>query len=152
MSLFSTLRLEPWRTRVLWASLALNVFGACLLATPLLWRHPHPPPRPMSLEFMVRRMAHHLPEADAETLRAAMREGRPQFEAARERLEQARLAVADTLRREPYDPRATAAALAVMQARLGELAGRFEESFVAAMTRLSPEGRAAMAGLMVTRR
>lgn len=135
--------LEPWRTRVLWASLGLNLFCLALLAVPYMsHRRPSGPP---SFDMIVGRIARDLPAADADTFRQAMGGQRPEFDAARERLAQSRAALAHSIAEQPFDPAATRAALTAMQDRLRDGASRFDDDLVTAMTELSPAGRTQLA-------
>ena len=53
--------LEPWRSRLLWLSLGLNVFAAALLVTLVVW-HPHGPdhPGPPGFDTLVQRISRNL--------------------------------------------------------------------------------------------
>ncbi len=142
--------LEPWRTRLLWLSLGLNVFAAALLAAPML--HPRPTPGPPSFNRAVARMSHDLPPDDAQVFREAMTREQPWYELGRQRLDEAREQVAKTVVQEPFDPAATQLALQGMQDRMREGAARFDESLVLALSRLSPEGRVRLAESLRRRR
>jgi uncharacterized membrane protein len=145
--------LEPWRSRLLWLSLALNVFAAALIAAPLLWhRPPGGPPTPPSFDTLVQRMARGLAPNDAEAFKAAMAKERPWYELGRQRLDEARDNVAEMVARTPYDPAATNAALQAMQDRMREGAVRFDESLSAAVGAMSPEGRTHLAQSLRQRR
>ena len=135
--------LEPWRTRVLWLSLGLNLFAVAALAAPMLW-HRRPPPGPPGFQVAIDHMARRLPPPDAERFRAAMAREQPWYDLSRERLNEARDAAATVVAREPFDPAAARAALQGMQERMRESAGRFDDSLVAALGTLSPEARATM--------
>jgi uncharacterized membrane protein len=135
-----TLRLlEPWRTRVLWASLCFNLFAVVALATPHLWFRP--PPGPPSLEQIADRMARHMSAPDAERFRAAMSRDPAWFDQSRSGLAAARAEVVAALRREPFDPSAMTEALAAMQDRLRDSSRRFDQRLVAALATVSPDGR-----------
>jgi uncharacterized membrane protein len=142
--------LEPWRTRLLWLSLGLNVFATALLAAPML--HPRPPPGPPSFNRAVDRMSHDLPPDDAQAFREAMTQEQPWYELGRQRLEEAREAVANSITHEPFDPATAHLALQTMQDRMRETAARFDESLVLALSRLSPEGRTRLAESLRRRR
>ncbi len=145
--------LEPWRTRVLWTSLCLNVFGLALLLVPLFIRMANRlPPGPPSFEGFVARMARDLPTADADILRIEMARERPWYEMGRDRLNESRTAVAQSVARDPFDPAAAHAALAELQNRMRESATRFDDSLVLAVTKLSPDGRARLAETLRRRR
>lgn len=142
--------LEPWRTRVLWASLGLNLFALPMLAGPHLWhgRASGPP----SFDMLVARLARGLPAADAELFRAAMARERPWYDIGRRDMEERRAAVAQAVEREPYDPAAVHAALGAMQGGFRDASARFDDSLVMAVGELSPAGRAALAQSLRRRR
>ena len=142
--------LEPWRTRVLWASVALNLFALPMLAAPRLW-NPHAS-GPPSFDSLVERMARSLPAGDAATFRTAMAREHPWYDISRRDMEEKRDAMAQVVAREPYDAAAVRAALVAMQAGLREAAGRFDDSLVLALGELSPAGRAELAETLRRRR
>ena len=131
--------LEPWRTRLLWLSLALNLFAGALIVAPHLMhrRIPGPP----GFDMIVNRMAQNLPQADADAFRAALAREQPWYDLGRNRLEDARRDVAAAVTRQPYDPQAVRAALLAMQNQLRDSALRFDDSIAMAVGQLSPEGR-----------
>lgn len=135
--------LEPWRSRVLWASLAANVFLVALLAAPhVLAGHPHGPPR---FEAIVDRLARGMGPDDASRFRATMAAERPAYDADRALVYAARRTLATQLIKQPYDPEAAMAALSQMQARMQETATRFNASMAHAVGEMSPAGRAQVA-------
>lgn len=135
--------LEPWRTRLLFLSLAINVFAIPALLAPLvLDRRPHGPP---NFERLVDRLARDLPSQDAAILRATMTREQPWYDQGRRSLDTARAEVAQAVAQTPYDPAQVDRALQSMQDRLRESAVRFDQSLVAAVGQLSPDGRARMA-------
>lgn len=145
--------LEPWRSRLLWLSLALNVFAAALVAAPHLWsRPPSGPPTPPSFDTLVQRIARGLEPQDAEAFKAAMAKERPWYELGRQRLDEARDKVAQAIATTPYDPAAANAALQAMQERMRESAVRFDESLSAAVGTMSPDGRTHLAQSLRQRR
>ncbi len=144
--------LEPWRTRVLWASLCLNVFGIALLAVPMFAHMAHRPPGPPGFDGFVARMARDLPPADAETLRTEMARERPWYEMGRDSLDESREALARAVSRDPFDQAETHSALQALQDRMRDSATRFDDSLVVAMTKLSPEGRVRLAETLRRRR
>ena len=146
--------LEPWRSRLLWFSLGLNVFAIALIAAPFVWPHQGGgPPGPPGFDTLVQRIAHGLDPKDADSFRAAMARERPWYELGRQKLDEARDNVAESVRRTPYDPVATEAALQAMQERMHESAARFDESLSMAIGELSADGRTHLAeGLRQRRR
>ena len=131
--------LEPWRTRLLWLSLALNLFAAALIAAPHLT--PLHEPGPPSFDRLVERMARDLPAPDAATFRDAMARERPWYELGRQQMTGARNELAQSVGHEPFDPATARTALQAMQEKMRESAARFDESLVTAFAQLSPEGR-----------
>ena len=138
--------LEPWRTRLLYLSLGINLFAMGLIAAPHVWhrRMPGPP----SFDMLVERMAHDLPDADAAAFRLAMARERPWYEQGRQRMLEARGAVAAKVAAEPFDAATTRASLQTMQDRIRESMARFDESLVDAVAQLSPEARVRLADTM----
>lgn len=146
--------LEPWRSRLLWLSLGLNVFAAALIVAPYVWHRPGSgPPGPPGFDMLVQRIARGLEPKDADSFRAAMARERPWYELGRKKLDEARDDVAETVGKTPYDPATTDAALKAMQDRMRESATRFDESLSMAIGELSLDGRAHLAeGLRQRRR
>ncbi len=134
--------LEPWRSRVLYASLALNLFAAAHVATILL--APHRPAGP-NFDSVVERLARPLAQPEAAAFREIMARERPWYELGRTNIEQSRLQVAIRIRAEPFDPLALRLELLRMQDRLRETASRFDDSLVMALATMPPEARVAMA-------
>lgn len=136
--------LEPWRSRLLWLSLALNVFAAALFAAPHVW-HRRPPPGPPGFDMMVDRMARSLNPADAARFRAAMAAERPAYDDGRAGVDEARRTLAARLRQEPFDPDAARAAMDALQGRVQAMSGRFNGTLAQAVGGMSPAGRAEVA-------
>lgn len=132
---------EPWRTRLLFASVAGNLFGAALIGAHLLR-----PARAMpGLDGAVEHMARDLPTDDAERLRAVLARERAWREDARRRMDEARAELSRSIGSVPYDEAAVRARMAALQARRAEASGRFGEVLIVAIGTLSPEGRARLA-------
>ena len=133
--------LEPWRTRVLWLSVAGNMFCAALIGGHALQRHPGPP----GLEGAVARMARDLPPEDSARFLAILANERPWYEQARRRMEESRIALSRSMGRTPYDEQEVRLRMLEFQARWVETSSRFGESLLEALGALSPEGRARLA-------
>ena len=132
---------EPWRTRLLFASVAGNLFCAALIGAHLLR-----PARAMpGLDGAVEHMARDLPSDDAERFRAVLARERAWREDARRRMDQARAELSRSIGSTPYDEAAVRARMAALQARRAEASGRFGEVLIVAIGTLSPEGRARLA-------
>ena len=136
-----TLR-EPWRTRVLWLSIAGNLFATALIGAHLAFR---PQPGPPGLAGAAERMARDLPAADAARFRAMLDRERPWYDMARRRMAEARMDLSRSIASDPYDEAAVREQMRNYQARWSETSGRFGESLLAAIGTLSPEGRAKLA-------
>ncbi len=132
---------DPWRTRVLWLSIAGNLFAAALIGTRLAAGSPAPP----GLAGAAERMARDLPPTDAAQFRATLDRERPWFDAARHRMAEARAELARSIAQNPYDENAVHERMAAYQARWAETSGRFGDSLLTAIGTLSPAGRAKLA-------
>ena len=133
---------EPWRTRVLWLSIAGNLFSATLIGAHLAAERPQGPP---GLAGAAERMARDLPAADAARFRATLDRERPWYDIARRRMAEARADLSHSIAQNPYDEDAVRERMLIYQARWAETSGRFGESLLTAIGTLSPEGRARLA-------
>ena len=133
---------DPWRTRVLWLSIAGNLFGGALIGAHLATRPGKAAP---GLEGALEHMARDLPPHDAARLRATLDRERPWFDMAKRGMGEARADLARSIAREPYDEAAIRRRMDAFQALRAETAARFGESLLAAIGTLSPEGRAKLA-------
>ena len=133
---------DPWRTRVLWLSLAGNLFAAPLIGAHLIMHRSFGPP---GLDGAVERMARALPNADAARFRATLDHERPWYDLARRRMDKSRVALSGAIAHEPYDEAAVRARMQEWQARWIETSTRFGDSLLTAIGGLSPEGRARLA-------
>ena len=133
---------EPWRTRLLFLSVAGNLVALALLVSHLATHRGHGPP---GLEGVVERMARNLPPADAAAFRAVLDRERPWYQQARRRLDDSQANLARSIARDPYDEDAVRQSLQALQAGLQETSGRFNDSLLAAIGVLSPEGRTRLA-------
>ncbi len=133
---------EPWRTRVLWLSIAGNLFSATLIGAHLATGRP---PGPPGLAGAAERMARDLPTADAARFRAALDHERPWYDTARHRMAEARADLSRSIAQNPYDEAAVRERILTFQARWAETSSRFGDSLLTAIGTLSPEGRARLA-------
>jgi len=133
---------DPWRTRVLWLSLAGNLFAATLISTHLATQRA---PGPPGLDGVVERMARDLPAADAATFRATLAHERPWYDLARRRMDESREALSKAIAQQPYDEAAVRARMQEWQARWIETSSRFGDSLLSAVGTLSPDGRVRLA-------
>ena len=133
---------EPWRTRLLLASLAGNLFAVGLVAAFFAFAPPRRPPGP---EAAVERMARDLAGPDAERFRAAMQHAWPQQERARRAMDEARMEMARSIGQTPYDADAVRQAMLRWQSAWLEWSNQFGAGMLAAVSGLSPDGRARLA-------
>ena len=133
---------DPLRTRVLWLSLAGNLFAATLIGTHLATRHA---PGPPGLDGVVERMARDLPAADAAIFRVTLAHERPWYDLARRRMDESREALSKAIAQQPYDEAAVRALMQEWQARWIETSSRFGDSLLSAIGTLSPDGRVRLA-------
>lgn len=131
---------EPWRTRLLFASVAGNLFSAALIGAYVL--------RPHGLQGMenaVEHMTRDLPVADAERFRAVLAREKALQSKAWHRVSEARADLLRSIGHTPYDEAEVRARMADFQQRRAESSRKFGESLVVAIGTLSPEGRARVA-------
>src|SRR3954454_23821957 len=102
---------EPWRTRLLFGSFALNLFTLALIGAHYAVPGPHRPEPQRIVDHMVRE----LPAADADRFRLVMNQRLPAIVAAHDRMEQARAAMARAIAGDPYDERAVREAMKTWQ-------------------------------------
>ena len=103
------------------------------------------PPRQFGIDGAIARMADILPPADAARFRTTLAADRSRYEPARRQVEQARLAVARAIGREPFDAARAQAAMQAWRQRWPAFAGAFSASILDAVGRLSPAGRTRLA-------
>jgi hypothetical protein len=135
---------EPWRTRLLFLSFAVNLVTLPLAASHVLMmtrHHPHPAPGPPRTSVMVRHISHDLPTADAKRFRAVLMPRTPDIEVARAKMEAAKTAMARVIGRDPYDPAAVAKAMHDWQLSWLAWSGILGQGILAALPELSPQGR-----------
>ena len=133
---------DPWRTRVLWLSLAGNLFAGTLIGAHLAMPKPSGPP---GLDGVVERMAHALPDPDAARFRAKLAHERPWYDLARRQMNESREQLSQAIARQPYDEALVRARMHDWQARWIETSDRFGDSLLSAIGELSPEGRTRLA-------
>lgn len=137
---------EPWRTRLLFLSVAGNLFALALIGSNALQRaqygRPHGPP---GAEAIIDRLARDLPRQDAERFRASMALGRAQFDLAHQRMEAARDTMAVAIGRTPFDEAEVRRAMQAWQASWIAWSDSLGESLVRTLPALSPDGRGRLA-------
>lgn len=136
---------EPWRTRLLFVSVAGNLFAVALIGAHFAMRPSRPPPGPPRAEMLVARMAHDLPPEDADRFRAAMQPRLPEIEAARRRMEQARAEMSRAIAQTPYDETVVRQAMKAWQDAWIAMSNDMGASVLSAVSGLSPDGRRRLA-------
>src|SRR5579875_2864105 len=128
---------EPWRTRLLFVSVASNMFALGLIGAQL-GVHPQQagPPHP---DVMVERMARDLPPADAGRFRAAMRERLPEIETLRAQMETARAGIARAIAQTPYNEADVRLAMKTWQRSWLTMSDKIGDGMLAAVSDLSPD-------------
>lgn len=133
---------DPWRTRVLWLSLAGNLFMGMIISAHLAM---HRSPGPPGLDGVVEHMARALPDHDAAVFRATLSQERPWYDLARRHMDESRAALSVAIAQQPYDEAQVRTLMHQWQARWVETSNRFGESLLVAIAGLSPDGRARLA-------
>ena len=141
MRRWSSWLLEPWRTRVLWLSVAANMFCGALIAGHMLRARPHGP----GVDGAIERLARDLAADDAARFRRVMATERPWFEQSRRVLDAARADLARSIAQDPWDEGVVRLHMVAFQARWLETYSRFGDGLVVALGTLSPDGRARVA-------
>ncbi len=133
---------EPWRTRVLWGSVALNLFACAIIGSHVLM---HRTPGAPGFEGAVNRMARDLGPDDARRFRSVLAEERPWYGQSRRALDEAREELSRSIARTPFDENEVRARMQVLQARWTESSTRFGDGLLLALAQISPEGRVRLA-------
>ncbi len=135
---------QPWRRIVLGVSLALNVLLVAYVATQML--QPPPPQRPaqraVGIQAMIERISRDLPPGDKQIFEEAFARDRPRLMAASEQMRAARRSLDATIAARPFDPGATRLAMEQWRNAWQGMSTMFNESFLAALQGISPDGRA----------
>ena len=136
---------EPWRTRLLVLSFALNLL-LIPLAGARLWA-PHPPLTPglPRTEIIIDHMVRDLPPEDAERFRATMEQHLGDIDSARVRMLAARTAMSRAIGRTPYDPVILQDAMRTWQAAWTNWSETLSQAMLEALPALSAPGREALA-------
>ncbi len=134
-----------WSRRILFISLALNLFFVGAWAA-LAWRHyaweRH---RPWTPALRIERLAEALPAPDAEKLRAQFRAGQSNVDAAVVSYRQAQRAMREALRADPFDAAALRAAMANARSARSRLDEALQDVIATAGAAMTPEGRRSLA-------
>ncbi len=144
-----TLR-EPWRTRLLFLSFAVNLVTIPIAAAPFVYHRPimvpppvpGGPPRPV---VMFERISRSLSAEDQTKLIAVAEPHFEEIDVARARMEAARAAMLRAIGHTPYEPEALRTAMRNWQVAWKEWSDDFGAAFVDAIQEVSPEGRQRLA-------
>lgn len=134
-----------WSRRILFVSLALNLFFVGAWAA-LAWRHyawEHH--RPWTPAMRIERLAEALPAADAEKLRTEFRSRQNNIDAAVGSYRQAQRSMREALRADPFDAAALRAAMAEARSARSRLDEGLQEVIATAGAMMTPEGRRSLA-------
>lgn len=136
---------EPWRTRLLFLSFALNLLLIPIAGARLWTRHPPLTPGLPRTELIIDHMVRDLPADDAARFRGAMEEHLGNIDAARLRMLAARGAMSRAIGRSPYDPAAVQASMRTWQSTWNSWSEELGQGMLAALPNLSEEGRQKLA-------
>ena len=131
---------EPWRTRLLLASVAGNLFSAALIGAYLVR-----PRSPDGMAGAVEHMTRDLSAPDAERFRAVVAHEKALQSKSWHRVNQARADLMRSIGHIPYDEAEVRARMDDFQQRRAESSRKFGDSLVVAIDTLSPEGRMRLA-------
>lgn len=136
---------EPWRTRLLFLSFAINLM-LIPIAGARFWKREFPitPGLPLT-EMIINHMVSDLPAEDAVQFRSTMEEHMGDIEAARVRMLAARAAMSRAIGRSPYDQIAVQASMQNWQSTWHKWSEALGQGMLAALPNLSEEGRQKLA-------
>ncbi|MDT7951225.1 MAG: periplasmic heavy metal sensor [Acetobacteraceae bacterium] len=136
---------EPWRTRWLFLSIAVNLL-LLPIAGARLWTRPPPftPGLPRT-EMIIDRMVRDLPADDAERFRTTIEEHLGDIESARVRMLAARAAMSRAIGHSPFDPARVQAAMQTWQSSWHDWSEALDQAMLAALPVLSEDGRQKLA-------
>ena len=141
---------EPWRTRLLFLSFAVNLVTLPIAAAPFVLPRPvmpmppvpGGPPRPM---VMFDRIAKPLSDEDKDKLLAVAEPHFEDIDVARARMEAARAAMLRAIARTPYDAETLRTTMGQWQDSWKAWSDEFGAAFVEAVAGVSPDGRQRLA-------
>ena len=136
---------EPWRTRLLFLSFAINLIIIPIAgARYVVYRPPLPPGLPRG-EMMIEHMVKDLPPEDADRFRATMEQHLPDIEAARARMEAARRGMSRAIGHTPFDEAALKTAMHNWQSAWNLWSDNLGAAMLDALPGLSDAGRERLA-------
>ncbi len=136
---------EPWRTRLLFVSFAVNLLLIPIAGARFWTRNGPITPGLPRTEMIIEHMVHDLPAGDAERFRSTMQNHLGEIDAARVRMLAARGAMSRAIGRSPYDPAAVQASMQAWQATWNGWSEELGRGMLAALPNLSEEGRQKLA-------
>lgn len=136
---------EPWRTRLLFLSFAVNLVSIPVAVSSLWKRPPHDAPGLPRTEAMIEHLARDLPPADGASLRAVMRRHVEDIDAARKRMVAARREMSDAIARAPFDAEAVGTSMRAWQAAWQVWSEQLGTAMLEALPTLSDGGRQELA-------
>ncbi len=148
---------EPWRTRLLFLSFAVNLVTIPMLVVPIVTsrfgqQRPLLPLGPPPPGVMIERMTAQLPKVDGQRLREAMEPHKEEIEVARVHMEASRRDMVRELSSTPFDREATKSAMRKWQANWAMWSKALGDAMLDGAGQLSPEGRTRLAARRVPRR
>ncbi len=136
---------EPWRTRLLFLSFAVNLLLIPIAGARFWARQPPLTPGLPRTEMIIDHMVRDLPADDAARFRSTMEDHLGDIDAARVRMLAARGAMSRTIGRSPYDPAAVQASMQNWQSTWNNWSEALGQAMLAALPNLSEEGRQRLA-------
>ena len=143
---------EPWRTRLLFLSFAVNLVTVPMVGMRYVMHSPPLPPGAPRPEVMVDRMARELPAEDGLRFRAAVAPHLEEIDAARTRMEATRRSMLREIGRTKFDRPAVQAAMHDWQAAWAVWSSGIGSAMLDALADLTPEGRQQLADAGLHRR
>ena len=132
---------EPWRTRLLFVSFALNLLLLPIAATRFMPHRPPITPGVPPTQMIIAHMARDLPPHDADLLHDTMDRHEGDIEAARVRMLAARSAMARAIGRAPYDSSAVQETMQTWQRSWQAWSEALGRGMLDALPGLSDQGR-----------
>lgn len=136
---------EPWRTRLLFLSFAVNLLLIPIAGARFWTRHGPLTPGLPRTEMIIEHMVHDLPADDAARFRSAMQEHLGEIDTARARMLEARGAMSRAIGQTPYDPASVQASMQTWQSAWNMWSEALGRGMLAALPNLSEAGRQKLA-------
>jgi hypothetical protein len=136
---------EPWRTRLLFLSFAVNLLLIPIAGARFWTRQAPLTPGLPRTEIIIEHMVSDIPADDAVRFRTTMEDHLGDIDAARVRMLAARSAMSRAIGRSPYDPVAVQASMQDWQSTWNDWSEALGRAMLAALPNLSEEGRQKLA-------